>query len=110
MRFLVGKVTAIDIRYDFGSADPLVGRRLRDLPLAGGHLYGLMRAGRGLLLDRDGSLSVGGWADRVDRVVDAGLSWPGVLLRPDGHVAWLGSSQGELDDDLSRWFGAQTSS
>jgi 2-polyprenyl-6-methoxyphenol hydroxylase-like FAD-dependent oxidoreductase len=108
-RFLAGRVTAIDIRYDFGSSDPLVGRRLRDLPLTGGHLYGLMRAGRGLLLDRGGSLSAGVWADRVDRVVDAGLSWPGVLLRPDGHVAWLGSSQRELDGALARWFGVTAS-
>jgi hypothetical protein len=105
MRFLVGKVTAIDIRYDFADPDPLVGRRMRDLPLAEGHLYGRMRAGRGVLLDRAGALSAGGWSDRVDRVVDAGSAWPGVLLRPDGHVAWVGSDQRELDGRLARWFG-----
>jgi hypothetical protein len=105
MRFLVGKVTAIDIRYDFADPDPLVGRRMRDLPLAEGHLYGRMRAGRGVLLDRAGTLSAGGWSDRVDRVVDAGSAWPGVLLRPDGHVAWVGSDQRELDGRLARWFG-----
>jgi 2-polyprenyl-6-methoxyphenol hydroxylase-like FAD-dependent oxidoreductase len=106
MRFLVGRVTAIDIRYDFGDADPLVGRRLRDVELTGGHLYGRMHAGRGVLLDRSGALSVRGWADRVDRVVDGGLSWPGVLLRPDGHVAWVGDDQAALDGGLARWFGA----
>jgi hypothetical protein len=103
-RFLAGRVTAIDIRYDFGDDDPLVGRRLRDLPLKQGHLYGLMRAGRGLLLDRSGSLSVAGWADRVDHVVD-GDREQAILLRPDGHVAWVGSSQPGLEVRLGRWFG-----
>jgi rifampicin monooxygenase len=64
-----------------------------------------MRAGRGLLLDRSGSLSVEGWADRVDHVVD-GDREQAVLLRPDGHVAWAGSSQPELEGRLARWFGA----
>jgi hypothetical protein len=29
-----------------------------------------------------------------------------VLLRPDGHVAWVGERQVELPARLSRWFGA----
>jgi hypothetical protein len=103
-RFLIGKVTAIDIRYDFGDADPLVGRRMRDVVLERGHLYGLMRSGRGLLLDRTGSLSVSGWADRVDHVVDTGLART-VLLRPDGHVAWAGDDQREWEAQVRRWFG-----
>jgi hypothetical protein len=69
-----------------------------------------MHAGRGLLLDRTGRLSVAGWSDRVDHVVDAGeeLDAPAVLLRPDGHVAWVGEDQRELLDRLPRWFGAPT--
>jgi rifampicin monooxygenase len=106
-RFLIEKITAIGIRYDFGSEVPLVGRRLRDVALNNGRLYDLMHAGRGLLLDRTGSLSARGWSDRVDHVVDASdeVSWPGVLLRPDGHVAWVGDSQRELEGPLRRWFG-----
>jgi hypothetical protein len=106
-RFLIGKVTAIDIRYDFGDTAALVGRRLRDVALAGGHLYGRMHSGRGLLLDRTGSLPVSGWADRVDHVADtsADLAEPAVLLRPDGHVAWAGSDRRELEARLARWFG-----
>jgi 2-polyprenyl-6-methoxyphenol hydroxylase-like FAD-dependent oxidoreductase len=107
-RFLVEKVTAIGIRYDFGDGHPLVGRRLRDIALTRGRLYGLMHRGRGLLLDQTGRLSVAGWADRVDTVVDTSeeLDVPAALLRPDGHVAWVGDDQRELDRSLPTWFGA----
>jgi 2-polyprenyl-6-methoxyphenol hydroxylase-like FAD-dependent oxidoreductase len=106
-RHLAGRVTAIDVRYDLGDAHPLVGRRLPDVELERGRLYGLMHAGRGLLLDRTGALSVSRWADRVGHVVDAGVGEPGVLLRPDGHVAWVGSDQAELEGRLARWFGPE---
>ncbi len=107
-RFLVEKVTAIGIRYDFGAAHRLVGRRLRDVALRSGRLYALMHAGRGLLLDQTGRLSVAGWADRVDHVVDVSdeVGAPAALLRPDGHVAWVGDDQQELLSHLPRWFGA----
>jgi 2-polyprenyl-6-methoxyphenol hydroxylase-like FAD-dependent oxidoreductase len=110
-RFLIGKVTAIGIRYDFGGGHPLVGRRLRDVQLTRGHLYGLLHRGRGLLLDQAGRLSTAGWADRVDHVVDVSeeLEVPAVLLRPDGHVAWVGDDQRSLLDELPRWFGAALS-
>jgi hypothetical protein len=68
-----------------------------------------MHGGRGLLLDQTGRLSVEGWADRVDHVVDASeeLDVPAVLLRPDGHVAWVGDSTDRgLLDAMTTWFGA----
>ncbi|WP_412537868.1 FAD-dependent monooxygenase [Longispora sp. K20-0274] len=107
-RHLVEKITGIGIRYDLGAGPDLLGRRLRDLDLERGSLYGLLRRGRGLLLDRTGRLAVGGWSDRVDHVADptAALEVPCVLLRPDGHVAWIGDDQRDLDEHLSRWFGA----
>jgi len=106
-RHLVEKITAIGIRYDFGAGDPLLGRRLRDVALRHGRLYGHLHGGRGLLLDQTGRLSVAGWADRVDHVVDvsAELAVPALLLRPDGHVAWVGADQEELAGQLAAWFG-----
>ena len=110
-RYLIEQITAISVRYDFGTGHELLGRRLRDVELRRGRLYALMHAGRGLLLDQTGRLSVQGWADRVDHVVDVSeeLTPPAVLLRPDGHVAWAGDDQQELLAGLSRWFGAAVS-
>lgn len=107
-RYLIEKITAISVRYDFGGGHDLLGRRMRDVGLKGRRLYGLMHEGRGLLLDRTGRLSVDGWADRVGHVVDGSeeLDVPAVLLRPDGHVAWAGEDQQDLLGHLPRWFGA----
>ncbi len=107
-RYLTEKITAIGVRYDFGEGHALLGRRLRDVKLTRGRLYELMHRGRGLLLDQTGRLSVAGWADRVDHVVDSSeeLDVPAVLLRPDGHVAWAGEDQADLLGQIQRWFGA----
>ncbi|MGW7637367.1 rifampin monooxygenase [Streptomyces decoyicus] len=107
-RHLTEKIIAIGVRYDFGAGHELLGRRMRDVGLKRGRLYGLMHGGRGLLLDQTGRLSVAGWADRVDHVVDVSeeLDVPAVLLRPDGHVAWVGEDQQSLLDQLPKWFGA----
>lgn len=110
-RYLIEKITGIGIRYDFGEGHDLLGRRLRDVKLKRGSLYGLTHEGRGLLLDQTGRLSVDGWADRVDHVVDVSeeLDAPAVLLRPDGHVAWVGEDQQDLLSHLPTWFGAPSS-
>ncbi len=107
-RHLIEKITAIGIRYDFGEGPDLLGRRLRDVDVEQGRLYDLLHRGRGLLLDRTGRLTAGGWADRVDHLADptADLDVACVLLRPDGHVAWIGDDQRDLDGHLARWFGA----
>ncbi|WP_406451051.1 rifampin monooxygenase [Streptomyces sp. NBC_00876] len=106
-RFLIEKIAATSIRYDFGEGPGLLGRRLPDIDLGHGRLYDLLHRGRGLLLDRTERLTAGGWSDRVDHLADpaAALDVPCVLLRPDGHVAWIGDDQDDLDDHLSRWFG-----
>ncbi|WP_236047970.1 rifampin monooxygenase [Streptacidiphilus fuscans] len=117
-RYLIGRITAIGIRYDFGAGQEaghdgrgheLLGLRLRDIALKQDRLYDLMHAGRGLLLDQTGGrLSVDGWSDRVDHVVDVSeeLDAPAVLLRPDGHIAWVGDDPDELRAALPTWFGA----
>lgn len=110
-RYVTGMITAVGVQYDFGEGHEgheMLGRRLRDVRLKRGRLYELMHGGRGLLLDQTGRLSVEGWADRVDHVVDVSeeLDVPAVLLRPDGHVAWVGEDQLELLSRLTRWFGA----
>ncbi|GAB2827969.1 rifampin monooxygenase [Actinocorallia aurea] len=109
-RHVTAMITAIDVRYDFGEGDDLLGRRLRDLPLTSGRLYERMHTGRGILLDTTGALSASGWSDRVDHVTDPApeLPVPAVLLRPDGHIAWTGDAQPGLTAQLTRWFGAPT--
>jgi rifampicin monooxygenase len=108
-RYLIEKITAIGVRYDFGAGHELLGRRLRDVALKQGRLYELLHGGRGLLLDQTGHLSVAGWADRIDHVVDSSeeLDAPAALLRPDGHVAWVGENQADLLSHIERWFGAR---
>ncbi|AYF79312.1 rifampin monooxygenase [Nocardia yunnanensis] len=109
-RYLTEKVIAISTRYDFGPGPASLGRRQRDIPLKNGRLYDLMHEGRGLLLDQTGTLSLTGWTDRVDHIIDVSedLDTPALLLRPDGHIAWLGSTQPALSAALLRWFGSPT--
>jgi 2-polyprenyl-6-methoxyphenol hydroxylase-like FAD-dependent oxidoreductase len=110
-RYITGIITAVGVSYDFGEGHELLGRRMRDVELKQGRLYELMHDGRGLLLDPTGSLSVEGWANRVDHVVDVSeeLDVPAVLLRPDGHVAWVGEDQQDLLSHLTKWFGSAAS-
>lgn len=106
-RHLIAKNSALDIRYDLGGGHDLVGRRARDVRLQQGRLYELVRDGRGVLLDRTARLSAPGYADRVRHLADedAEIDVPAALLRPDGHVAWVGDDQDDLADHLKQWFG-----
>ncbi|MFG2522168.1 rifampin monooxygenase [Streptomyces sp. NPDC048527] len=110
-RYVTEMITAVGVSYDFGEGHELLGRRMRDVGLKRGRLYELMHEGRGLLLDQTDRLSVEGWADRVDHVVDVSeeLDVPAVLLRPDGHVAWVGDNQQDLLGHLPKWFGTPAS-
>ncbi len=124
-RRYAGMMSGLDIRYEFGEGHPLLGRRMPDLDLltdAGPQrVFGLLHDARPLLLNlgEPGSLDIAPWAARV-RAIDARYdgAWElpvlgtitaptAVLVRPDGHVAWVGegSSQG-LVESLTTWFGS----
>lgn len=105
---LLGKITSLGIRYAVSGGSDLLGRRQRDVTFAGGgSLYPLLHRGRGTLVDQTGALSVQGWSGRVDVVTEQSdeLAAPAVLLRPDGHVVWVGENQTGLREALERWFG-----
>lgn len=113
--YFAERVWGIGMRYDLGLDHPLIGCSVPDFELAdGSRVNAHLRAGRGLLLDFDGSPSLAalarGWPGRIAYVAaDATerLGLCAVLVRPDGIVAWAG---GELDLDqiaqaATRWFG-----
>jgi 3-(3-hydroxy-phenyl)propionate hydroxylase len=119
---LAGMVTALDVAYPLGGGHPLVGRRLPDVDLPDGRrAYRLLHPARPVLLDF-GSTPVAvpqDWADAVDHVLAPGTeaAWrlpvlgsvpapAAALVRPDGHVAWAASTEGDtagLADALSTW-------
>ncbi|MCW5625882.1 MAG: FAD-dependent monooxygenase [Burkholderiales bacterium] len=123
-KFIGGMMSELDIAYDLGGSHPLVGRRMPDLDLTTGsgptRVYALLHEAKPLLLDfgGSGSVDIAGWADRV-RLVAAHYegAWElpvtgivpaptAVLVRPDGHVAWVGDGPGAgLQDALAIWFG-----
>jgi hypothetical protein len=71
-----------------------------------------------LNLGEPGRVTLGSWGERV-RLVDAvhqgawelpvtgAIAAPAaVLIRPDGHVAWVGDdTRAGLEEALTRWFG-----
>jgi 2-polyprenyl-6-methoxyphenol hydroxylase-like FAD-dependent oxidoreductase len=123
-KFIGGMMSELDIAYDLGEGHPLLGRRVPDLDIVVGteqtRVYTLLHEARPLLLNfgRPGSLDIAGWADRV-RLVEArydgawevpvigvAASPAAVLVRPDGHVAWVGDgSAAGLNEALTTWFG-----
>ncbi|MDT5012873.1 MAG: hypothetical protein QOH57_4490 [Mycobacterium sp.] len=105
-----------DVRYDVGDHHRLAGRLVPDLTLDDGRrVASLLHAGRSVLLDMSGGDVAGaaqGWAHRVDSVVATITGEPahGLLLRPDGYVAWAadefeGADRDRLHAALRRWCG-----
>jgi 2-polyprenyl-6-methoxyphenol hydroxylase-like FAD-dependent oxidoreductase len=123
-RRFAARMSGLDIHYDLGSGHPLLGRRMPDLDVvtSGGtqRVFTLLHEARPVLLNlgEPGSLDLTPWADRV-RLVDAVYAgaWElpvlgvvptpaAVLIRPDGHVAWVGDGTDRgLGDALTTWFG-----
>jgi 2-polyprenyl-6-methoxyphenol hydroxylase-like FAD-dependent oxidoreductase len=117
-------LAGLDIHYDLGEGHPLLGRRMPDLDLVTPgeplRVFSLLHDARPVLLNlgEPGAFDITPWADRV-RLVDAehGGAWElpvvgvvaaptSVLIRPDGHVAWVGDGTDTgLRDALTTWFG-----
>ncbi len=117
-------LSGLDIRYDLGEGHPLLGRRMPDLDLVTGdgpvRVFALLHDARGVLLrfGTPGSFDPSPWSDRV-LAVDGGYdgAWElpvvgpvaapsAVLVRPDGHVAWVGDGTDDgLREALTTWFG-----
>ncbi|TGD84729.1 hypothetical protein BayCH28_24310 [Mycolicibacterium sp. CH28] len=123
---LAARMSGLDIRYDLGDGHPLLGRRIPDLVLdttdGPTRIFDLLHQARPVLLTlgEPGDLDIAGWGGRI-RLVQAGFDGPcdlpvigtvaapsAVLIRPDGHVAWVGVGRSGigLADALTTWFGS----
>ena len=121
---LAGLLSGLDVGYDLGKGHPLLGRRMPDLDLVTAHgprrVFELLHDARPVLvnLGAPDSIDITRWTDRVQHIdADHDGAWElpvigtviapaAVLVRPDGHVAWVGDgTQAGLSEALTTWFG-----
>ena len=115
-------IAGLDIHHGPDGGHPMVGRRVPDLRLATADgptwVHELLHRADWLLIELDPSTRPGAtrWDDRIRRI-EATSSGPwelpvlgrvepptAVLVRPDGHVAWVGTGDDDgLHDALSEW-------
>jgi 2-polyprenyl-6-methoxyphenol hydroxylase-like FAD-dependent oxidoreductase len=121
---IAAMMCGLDIHYNLGDGHPLLGRRMPDLdlhtPSGPARFFTLLHQARGVLLnfgDQAPALDITPWHNRVS-LIDAQYSgnWElpvlgevpapdAVLVRPDGHVAWVGEgSAAGLSAALNKWF------
>src|SRR5215831_18881239 len=102
-------MSGLDVHYDLGEGHPLLGRRMPDLDVLTSNgprrIFTFLHDARPVLLNlgEPGALDVGAWTGRVKRtdarhdgawelpVLGAVAAPSAVLIRPDGHVAWVGT-------------------
>ena len=123
-KHVAGMISGLDVHYDLGDGHPMLGRRMPDLDLATANgpvrVFELLHNAKPVLLNLGdaGALDITAWAERV-QLVDASYAGPwelpvlgevsapsAVLVRPDGHVAWVGEGRDAgLHDALTTWLG-----
>jgi 2-polyprenyl-6-methoxyphenol hydroxylase-like FAD-dependent oxidoreductase len=123
-RRFAAMMSGLDIHYDFGEGHPLLGCRMPDLDVVTTNgplrVFTLLHNARPLYLNfgEPGSFEITPWANRV-RSIDVkyvgvwelpalgAIPAPtAVLIRPDGHVAWVGErTHMGLPEALTTWFG-----
>ncbi|WP_375336852.1 MULTISPECIES: FAD-dependent oxidoreductase [unclassified Streptomyces] len=118
--YAVKKISGVTQRIDLPGDHPLVGRYVPDLWLTdGSRLSDHGHGGGFLLLDRtpDGTFArlAAAWAGRVRIVTDDHATPTGVLVRPDGVVAWASDTTDVaaatgLEAALHGWAGAPSPS
>jgi 2-polyprenyl-6-methoxyphenol hydroxylase-like FAD-dependent oxidoreductase len=124
-RRVAGMMSGLDVQYDLGEGHALLGRRMPDLDLvtADGpvRVFTLLHDARPVLINlgEPGAIDISPWADRV-KLLDASYEglWElpvigavpaptAVLVRPDGHVTWVGDGDEDgLAEALMTWFGS----
>jgi 3-(3-hydroxy-phenyl)propionate hydroxylase len=126
-RRFAAMMSGLGIHYDLGEGHPLLGRRMPDLDLVTGNgplrVFSLLHDARPVLLNlgEPGGFDIAAWADRVQLIdakydgvwelpaLGAVIAPTAVLIRPDGHVAWVGDHHLlGLPDALTTWFGPPT--
>ncbi|HEY6469973.1 MAG TPA: FAD-dependent monooxygenase [Candidatus Dormibacteraeota bacterium] len=123
-KHIAGMISGLEIAYDFGEGHPLLGRRMPDLEVTTAvgvvRVFSLLHRARPVLIDlgAHGALDSSPWSHSVQRIeasYDGTWELPvlgevtspsAVLVRPDGHVAWVGNgTDAGLREALTTWFG-----
>lgn len=107
-------VAGLDVAYDFGPGHPLLGRRMPDLDIGDTRVFELLHDARPVVLEFGGP-SLGSQAHSVTYegpwvlpVLGEVPAPTGVLIRPDGHVGWVGQGTSDgLADALAQWCGTR---
>ena len=123
-KHIAAMISGLDVAYDLGGGHPLLGRRMPDLDLVTFDgpisVFSLLHSAKPVLLNfgQAGGFDIAPRAERV-QLIDASYAgiWElpvvgevtapsAVLIRPDGHVAWVGEgTDAGLRDALATWFG-----